>query len=37
VVDQFLADPEAHRRPVRLGDARPSVEVADVLARMLDP
>ena len=37
VVDQFLADPEAHRRPARLGGARPSVEVADVLARMLDP
>ena len=37
VLDQFLADPDAHRRPPRLSDARPSVEVADVLARMLDP
>ena len=36
VVDRFLADPEAHRRPVRAGDARPSVEVVDVLVGMLD-
>ena len=35
VVDRFLADPEAHRRPARLGDARPSAEVADVLVGML--
>ena len=37
VVDQFLADPEAHRRPACLGGARPSVEVADALVGMLDP
>ena len=36
VVDRFLADPEAHRRRARLGDARPSDEVADVLVEMLD-
>jgi UDP-N-acetylglucosamine 2-epimerase (non-hydrolysing) len=36
VVERFLADPEAHRRPVRASGARPSVEVADVLVGMLD-
>ncbi len=36
VVDRFLADPETHRRPAHLGDARPSDEVADVLVGMLD-
>ncbi len=37
VVDRFLVDPETHRRHARMGDARPSVEVADVLAGMVDP
>ena len=35
VIDRFLADPEAYRRISHLGDARPSVEVADVLVEML--
>lgn len=35
VVDRFLADPEAHRRPSRVDDTRPSVEIVDVLIRML--
>ena len=36
VIDRFLANPETHRQPVRLGDVRPSAEVADVLVGMLD-
>jgi len=34
VVDDFLGDPEHWRRPRRLGDERPAVEVVDVLVEM---
>lgn len=37
VVDQFLENPEAYRRPVDLGDTRPSKEVVEALVEMLDP
>jgi UDP-N-acetylglucosamine 2-epimerase (non-hydrolysing) len=33
-VDDFLADLERRRRPRRLGDERPAVEVVDVLVEM---
>jgi len=34
LVEGFLADPEAWRRPLRLGDERPAAEVVDVLVEM---
>ncbi len=36
VVGAFLADPQALRRPVALGDERPSAEVVDVLVDELE-
>ena len=36
VVGAFLADPEAWRRPVALGDERPSAQVVDVLIDELE-
>ena len=36
VVGAFLADPEAWRRPVALGDERPSAQVVDVLVDELE-
>ena len=36
VIESFLADPEAYRRPANLGDTQPSAEVVDVLIGMLD-
>jgi len=36
VVGAFLADPQAWRRPVALGDERPSVQVVDVLVDELE-
>jgi UDP-N-acetylglucosamine 2-epimerase (non-hydrolysing) len=34
LVEGFLTDPEAWRRPLRLGDERPAAEVVDVLVEM---